>query len=107
MASTKLILKIFGIIDGPDHEIRLTNLKKPKLGELIPDENIIKISPLCRLQSGDGLPSSPAASLIHEILHVIYPNRPHKDINKLAKEVWRKLSPIQKLALYERLFEKK
>jgi len=107
MTTKKLILKIFSVINSPDYEIRLVNLRKPKLGEFIPDEDVIKISLCYRLKSIDGAPFSPAATLIHEVIHAIYPDRPHKDIEKLTKEVWRKLSSIQKLTLYEQIFEGK
>jgi len=105
METKKLIQKIFGLLNSSDYEIIMTNLKGPKLGEIIPDKDIIKISPLCRLRAVDGASASPAATLVHEILHIIYPDRQHKAIQKMTREVWRSLSPLQKLALYEHLFE--
>lgn len=101
----RLILKIFEIINNHEYEVKLTSMKGQKLGELIPDENLIKIFPLCRLKSADKLSSSPAVTLIHEILHIIYPKHPHKDINKMVKKVWQSILPFQKLALYEYIFE--
>jgi len=102
----KMIRKIFQFINRPNVYISTTGTKV--LGYITAEDGdtIIKISKFPRSEkSEDGVVPSPAATLVHEIIHEIFPNSGERKIRKWTKKVWKKLSNTEKLSLYELLFE--
>ena len=103
MKTQKIVQQVFNFIYDNPYEIIITK-NKNFLGMIFPDKLKILIS-VAKVESGDNLPSSPAITFIHEILHDLFPDYKHPKINSLTKEIWENLTDREKLCIYEFLFQ--
>jgi hypothetical protein len=98
--------KVMEILKNQELDVVFKQIKGSLLG--INEVEFITISTKShKIKSTDGVPNSPAATLLHEIMHEVFPRASEKFCRKMTKEVWDGLTPHQKLALYEYLFERK
>ncbi len=104
----ELIRRIFKLLYSTDVIIVVRYLKNGELGQCLNESEpiIIYVSPLhLREVPDDETPICPASSLIHEALHAIFPTWNEDTVKIYTKIVWERITPIQKLALYELVFE--
>ena len=110
LSTKRLIERLFDFLYMADVDIRLANIKKDQLAYCNSCNRpiLLRISPWPSSEpTEDGIPDSPAASLIHEALHGMFPQWKHSTIYSKTRSIWFALTLVQKLALYEILFEPK
>jgi hypothetical protein len=107
MKSDKEILgMVFKFLRCEDYKIEIKRLKGGYIGMSYADESPVRIaiSPF-KVKGDDGSPQCPPATLIHEVLHILFPNWTEEEVIQKTESLWKILTPYQKLELYERIFE--
>lgn len=111
MKNNKEILEmVFEFLRREDYKIEIKRLRGGYIGMSYVDESPprIAISPFKvkkKERLDDGSPQCPAATLIHEVLHIIFPDWTEQEVIEKTKSLWKILTPYQKLELYEKIFE--